>query len=358
MIKRLFLSLLIIFCAISAKAGKDKPDVGPMNVLFIGNSYTHMNRMPKIFEKIAQSRGVDINVEMSAKSSHTFNMHSKREELFETIKSKKWDYVVLQGFSRELSESPGYIDTASVPYIEIILDSIYNNNSCTNVLLYMTWGYKYGFSTREEVNSNESMSDSVRVGYEYVSELFNLPIVPVGPVWRDFRASNSEIDLYHTDSSHPSAQGSYMIACSFYTAMFKELPGDSYTGSVDNDEAELLQTSAYNYVMKNADTFKLNQNMLTVSCERTEMGRYYANCTANYPNAESVTWDFGDGLSSKSSQIKHEYIKAGEYWVTLTIKDFCGVRKMKRKVIFEKPKRPCRKKKSKTKVVLGPVKKV
>ncbi|MFT6982010.1 MAG: hypothetical protein ACJAUD_000777 [Crocinitomicaceae bacterium] len=358
MIKRLLLSLIIIFCAAPAEAGKDKPDVGPMNVLFIGNSYTHMNKMPKIFEKIAQSRGVDINVEMSAESSHTFNMHSKREAMFQTIKSEKWDYVVLQGFSRELSESRSYIDTASVPYIGIILDSIYNNNPCTNVLLYMTWGYMNGFSEREELNSNESMSDSIRVGYEYISELFNLPIVPVGPVWRDFRASNNEIELYHSDSAHPSSYGSYMIACSFYSALFKELPEDAYTGSIGKDEAKLLQTSAYNYVMKNVDTFKLNQNMLSVSFERTEMGKYYATCKANYPNAESVTWDFGDGLSSKSSDIKHEYTKAGEYWITLTIKDFCGERKEKRMVKFDKPKCPSRKKKSKLKVVSDSTKKV
>ena len=358
MIKRLLLSLFIIFCAASAEAGKDKPDVGPMNVLFVGNSYTHMNKMPKIFEKIAQSRGVDINVEMSAESSHTFNMHSKREALFETIKSKKWDYVVLQGFSRELSESPGYIDTASVPYIGIILDSIYNNHSCTNVLLYMTWGYKNGYGAREEVNSNESMSDSIRVGYEYVSELFNLPIVPVGPIWSDFRASNNEIELYHTDSAHPSSYGSYMIACSFYSAMFKEFPEDAYTGSIANDEAKLLQTSAFNYVMKNIDTFKLDKNTLTVRFERTEMGKYYATCTANYTNGEFINWDFGDGLSSTSSNIKHEYLKAGEYWITLTVRDFCGVRKMKRMVKFEKPKRPSRKKKSKAKIVSDSSKKV
>ena len=358
MIKRLFLSLFIIFCAASAEAGKDKLDVGPMNVLFIGNSYTRMNKMPKIFEKIAQSRGVDINVEMSAESSHTFNMHSKREAMFETIKSEKWDFVVLQGFSRELSESRSYIDTASVPYIGIILDSIYNNNPCTNVLLYMTWGYKNGYSEREEVSTNERMSDSIRVGYEYISDLFNLPIVPVGPVWRDFRASNNEIELYYTDLAHPSSYGSYMIACSFYSAIFKELPEDAYTGSIGNDEAKLLQTSAYNYVMNNVDTFKLNQNMITVSFERTKMGKYYATCKANYPNAESVTWDFGDGLSSKSSDINHEYSKAGEYWVTLTIEDSCGIRKTKRKVIFEKPKRPSRKRKSKAKITMDPVKKV
>jgi hypothetical protein len=49
-----------------------------MNVLFIGNSYTHMNKMPSLFEKIAISKGIKVNVEMSAKSGHSFRMHSER----------------------------------------------------------------------------------------------------------------------------------------------------------------------------------------------------------------------------------------------------------------------------------------
>ena len=98
--------------------------------------------------------------------------------------------------------------------------------------------------------------------------------------------------------------------------------------------------------------------MITVSFERTKMGKYYATCNANYPNAESVTWDFGDGLSSKSWDINHEYSKAGEYWITLTIKDSCGERKEKRMVKFDTPKCPSQKKKSKLKVVSDSIKKV
>lgn len=356
MIRRFLLSLSVLLIVMSASAA-EKP-VSPMNVLFVGNSYTHMHRMPMIFERIAQTRGVKLNVEMSAKSSHTFKMHSEREELFDKIKSKKWDYIVLQGFSRELSEAPEYIDTASVPYIGAILDSIYANHSCTNVLLYMTWGYKTGFDEREEINTNESMSDSVRVGYEYISDLFGLPMVPVGPVWKDFRESDESIELYDKDSMHPSFHGSYLIACSFYAAIFKSLPKTSFTGKIPEDEAKRLQVSAYDYVINHLDTFKLTQNTLSVESERTHEGKYLVHCTANYPNARSVSWKFGDGSSSTKANSEHQYKKSGDYWITLVIEDLCGTRKIKRKVKFVKPKRPSRKKKSKPKVVLDSTKKV
>ena len=44
----------------------------PMRVLFVGNSYTHYNNMPKILEQMAEDKGVSIEVTMDAKSSHTF----------------------------------------------------------------------------------------------------------------------------------------------------------------------------------------------------------------------------------------------------------------------------------------------
>jgi hypothetical protein len=62
---------------------------------------------------------------MNAKSNHTFKMHSQRLDMYDVIRSKKWDYIVLQGFSRELKYDKEQIDTASLPFIKQILDSIY-----------------------------------------------------------------------------------------------------------------------------------------------------------------------------------------------------------------------------------------
>lgn len=261
MMIRITLLTFLFSCSFNS-IGSDR-DEPRMNILFIGNSYTHMNNMPGIFEKIAKSKGVDINVVMDAKSGHTFKMHSERDELFETIRSEKWDYVILQGFSRELSESPSYIDSASVPYISNLLDSIYANDSNSNVLFFQTWGYKEGFKEREEVSTNQSMSDSIRVGYAYVSDLFDLPVVPVGQVWSNFRASNTKIDLYHKDLAHPSYHGSYIIACTFYTAIFKQNLKKAYSGRLKRRVAKQLQNSAHSYVMRHLDNFKLDREIDT-----------------------------------------------------------------------------------------------
>lgn len=104
-----------------------------MRVLFVGNSYTHYNNMPKLFTDIANSKNINVDVHMSAKSSHTFKMHSERTDLYQDIQREKWDYVVLQGFSRELSTDIETIDSMVVPYVKRITDSIYHQNPCATI---------------------------------------------------------------------------------------------------------------------------------------------------------------------------------------------------------------------------------
>lgn len=324
---------------------KAQAQVNPMNVLFIGNSYTHMNKMPELFEKMATSKGIKINVEMDAKSNHTFKMHSERPELFEHIKEKRWDYVVIQGFSRELSFPNGVIDTASIPYFNKIVDSIYYSNPCTNILLYMTWGYKDGFKEREDINTNEKMLDSVRRGYKYLSDLYDIPIVPVGDIFKAV-STGSQINLYADDQQHPTLQGSYLIASAFYSAIFKSSPEKCYSKNLDEKDATLLQTSAYNYIINNLDEYKLKQNTLRVKPERNSKGEFYVHCEANYPCAVGVTWDFGDGNTSDKNVAKHKYKSEGTYWITLKVEDSCGSRTIKRKVVFKDPPKPSPKKNS------------
>ena len=315
----------------------------PTKVLFIGNSYTHMNKMPKLFERIAKSKGDNVLVKMSAKSSHTFEMHTKREEMFYAIRSEKWDYVVVQGFSREMTFDQDYIDSASTPYFDHIIDSVYQNNPCSNVLLYMTWGYKNGHGLREEIDSYQKMTDRVTAGYKYYSDKYDIPIAPVGHVWREIRNS-SEINLYQPDEQHPTYHGSYLAACTFYTSIFKSSPFGAYSGSLSDVDSELIQNTAFNYVSQNEDQFKLNRSYAVVRPQEVQGKDYLIDVKAIYPQASSILWDFGDGNTSDKPELTHRYRKHGQYNIELVIEDVCGTRKYQKTVTFKKQRRPKRKK--------------
>jgi hypothetical protein len=324
------LSFLIAFLSVILLAHSQ-----PMRVLFVGNSYTHYNNMPKLLEQMAESKGVKLDVLMDAKSSHTFQMHSKRLELYKNIRSTKWDYVVLQGFSRELAQDRSVIDTMSIPYIKQLLDSIYASNSCTNVLLYQTWGYDTGYkddSLGIDWNYQE-MSDRIHQGYLYVCEQLNLSIIPVGKVWETVKENHPQIQLYQEDKQHPSLAGSYLAASCFYAALFKSEPTVNFTAKLDSKQAATLQEIAGTLVLMNKYRYKINQNTVELDV-RTVGGddKKVVHLSANYPNATSVTWDFGDGMTETAFKTRHVYGKPGNYEIKIKVQDSCGERLLKRKV--------------------------
>ena len=347
--KSVFSLFLLLLSFNNFSQNQQATEINPMKVLFIGNSYTHYNNMPEIFGKIAKSKKIKIDVAMNAKSNHTFKMHCQRPELFEAIKTKKWDYVVLQGFSRELMFEKSIIDTATIPYFKRIMDSVYANHSCTNVLLYMTWGYKNGFSQNLEPLTYDEMSNNIHSGYKYLSELYDLSIVPIGEIWRSFRKNNPEIELYQDDGQHPNLTGSYLIASGFYSAIFKSNPNGGYIPKIDSLVANKIQGVAYKYVAANVDTFELKRNTIEFDYERTKKGEYIAQGKANFPNADSLEWLIDNKRISITPEFKHKFKKPGTYFVKLIVFDKCGVREIYRKAIFKAPQAPQRNRKSKPK---------
>jgi hypothetical protein len=319
-----------------------------MNILFIGNSYTHMNNMPKIFEKICISKGKKVHVEMNTRSGASFNVHTTRPDMYQAIKSRKWDVVVIQGYSREFSFEPAYLDTATIPYMVHIMDTIKRYSPCANIHLYLTWGYKDGFIERPETDSYEKMTDRIEFGYKYVSEIFSLPIDPVGLVWRELRKKHPSINLYDADNAHPNKNGSYLSACTHYAAIFRESPEGAITNTIGTKEAKEIQKHAAEVVLKRMNEFKLDINYYTVNLPKDKDQQQMVICKSYYVNAKSVSWDFGDGSTSKEKNVTYKYKKPGNYKVRLTVEDECGTRTFLTKITIPEPPKPKQKKKPKT----------
>ncbi|MDX2359875.1 MAG: PKD domain-containing protein [Crocinitomicaceae bacterium] len=307
-------------------------------ILFIGNSYTHMNNMPSMFDKFAQAEGRNVLVQKSTHSGYCFREHAEREDMYEDINSQKWDYVVLQGYSREFSHTPEYIDSATVPYLRQITDSIYTNNPCTNVLLYMTWGYEDGFPEREEIDTYEEMADSIERGYSYASELFRIPVVPVGMVWKQVK-ENTEIDLYAKDRAHPSMSGSFLIANTFFNAIFHSVALDEDIKVIEPETAAEIKQYTSQVIEELRAKYHLDGNQFKTIDYTTEKGKYLLEYTSMFPMANVIEWDFGDGESSIIPDGVHKYRKHGTYTVKLRIVDGCGERTFEQRIEYKKYKK-------------------
>jgi hypothetical protein len=309
------------------------------SVLFIGNSFTHMNQMPKTFEKIAESLSQEVYVEMNAKSNHTLKMHSERAELYEAIKSRKWDFVVIQPFSREMIFSEDSVEQATIPFFKQLLDSIYAKNPCTNVMIYQTWGYKDGFQEDSLSNTYERMTTRISEGVMRLSDRYSLPVVPVGMVWNDLIKSGYGNSLYDADGSHPSPEGSYLIACTFYVSLFRKSLDGAFTNGVPATKVSQIHRICYDFVLTNVDQYKLRENSFFVQKVYHKNAPRSIRCKAYYEKADSLIWRFGDGSSSRNRIVKHNYKIPGKYTVVLTVHDKCGKREYRTPIEFIDPKK-------------------
>lgn len=332
MLSNFFKFITSLFCggAISPVVAQD---VKQTNILFIGNSFTLMHEMPKTVQKMAGSKNIQTHIAMSAKGGHTIQMHAERSDLYEDINQQTWDYVVIQGMSKELSYGNEYIDSAIVPYFQKIVDTLKVNNPLVNILLYMTWGYEKGYHYGDTNYTFEEMGARIESGYRYLANLYDFPIVPVGNVWKEIREKYPQYDLYETDGYHPSNIGSYIIANTFFSALFHSNPAGVFIPrKVKENVAHNIQATAFNYVISNLSKYNLTKNTFNIELKSLVENQVIYYFEANYPNAESITWEFGDDTTSNEASTTHPYPSDMQFNVNLYVYEKHGIRRFSTKI--------------------------
>lgn len=301
-----------------------------LNVLFIGNSYTHYNGMPKMFEYLAKSKGKNVYADSIAVSNSTLKLHTERASTWKKMKTRKWDVVFIQGFSRELAQDSLTIATETMPYAKMLIDSIQKYSPCADIYFYMTWGYYDGFPLDERNNTYEKMQENIRKGYTQMSKAFHFPIAPVGMVWQQVRAANPEIPIYMDDHEHPNANGSFIAACTFYASIFRESPvGGKAPVTVLPSAVAPIEKIAARVVLNNLETYNLD----TIQHPALEVPpvlnfKISENWTSititNYTKGVTdIRWEFGDGATSRKLNPVHYYKASGTYTVTLHVYKAC-----------------------------------
>lgn len=192
-------------------------------VLFIGNSYTFYHNLPLLVDRMAESQSDTLIYYAQAVPGYTFQLHYENPAVREILR-KKWDFLVLQGNSRESSQPMWTFSQKTLPYAKK-LDSLYHvYNPQGKTVLYMTWGHKFGDEVNCVVNPEvctfEQMSRKVRERYLLMRDSLDCWVAPVGVAWRSFRMNHPTANLYSEDHFHPSYVGSYLAAATIYTTLF------------------------------------------------------------------------------------------------------------------------------------------
>lgn len=290
-------------------------------VLFLGNSYTAANNLPNLISQMATNTGDVLIYDSNTPGGHRLMNHASNNTTTNKINSDDWDFVTLQAQSQETSFSQAQMEIELYPFASQLVNTIRTNYNCSQPLFYMTWGRENGDNNNcafiPWVCTYEGMDDAIRSAYIFMAEENTSEVAPVGAIWRYLRANHPEIDLYSNDGSHPSLAGSYAAACAFYTMIFKKDPTlITWNSSLNETHANTIKLATKTIVYNIINDWDYTANF------NYTIDDNYVTFTNDYP-ADSVSWNFGDGLNSVEDNPTHIYESIGDFEVVLTITS-CG----------------------------------
>lgn len=227
--RRLLSVLIVLVCSIGIYAQSSR-------ILFIGNSYTSVNNLPELVQRIYESAGTSVEVTMLAPGGCTFQQHCTSS--MSTIQSGGFDYVVLQEQSQLPSFPDGQFMQESYPYAQQLCEAVRFYNPEAQIAFYMTWGRKNGDHQNCQyfppLCTYEGMDSLLYARYMMMAEDNHTCVTPVGAAWHYVRDHYPDIELYQSDESHPAYIGSYIAACCFYSLFTGQNPMDiTWNGSLD-----------------------------------------------------------------------------------------------------------------------------
>jgi|JI10StandDraft_1071094.scaffolds.fasta_scaffold45843_2 hypothetical protein len=297
-------------------------------VLFLGNSYTYVNNLPQLIKDIALANGDTLVFDSNCPGGHTFNNHFNNATSLAKINAQAWDCVILQAQSQEPSFSPTQVAAQTLPYA-IKLDSlIKNNNNCSETVFYETWGRKYGDASNcgsyPPICTYIGMQNRLRASYKLFADTTQSIMAPAGEAWRKSIAQNPTLELYSSDQSHPSLEGSYLTACVFYETLFhKSVLSNTYTAGVSSINASFLQQIAHDVVNDSLAIWNLGKHTPYAPFTKTYLGGADFQFNSSSP-LFSNQWYFGDGGTSTSINPTHTFALNQMFTVSHVVTNACG----------------------------------
>src|SRR5215472_11252844 len=141
-----------------------------IRILFVGNSYTSRNNLPRLIADLAAEAEEPRQVEVAAivAGGASLKRHWNAGKVQAALEHAPWNYVVLQEQSTLPFKNPQrYYENVRLFHPEI-------ERYGAQTVLYPTWARQQAPERQDEIN---------RAVHTIAAEIA-APIVPVGPAWR------------------------------------------------------------------------------------------------------------------------------------------------------------------------------
>ncbi len=298
-----------------------------LRALFLGNSYTNGNNLPQLTSNISAGKNKVLITDKVTPGGHTLNLHSSNSTSLSKIRQGGWDFVVLQ----EQSQIPTidfYRYNSMYPAAMRLEDSIRKYNPCANIVMFMTWGRRFGGQQCDGTMTHCSpvfvdfahMQDSLESAYVEIGQLIDAYIAPVGMAWKKSILDTSFV-LHTSDNSHPNARGSYLAACVFHQVFWNESAvGTSFNHTLSSSDALFFQTTADSVVQDTTKDWNLDINRVFADFYTLSSGDTVLFMNQSQSRQPvSYFWDFGDGDTSSLESPFHIFSHPGTYNVKLIV---------------------------------------
>ncbi|MEO8701797.1 MAG: bacterial transcriptional activator domain-containing protein [Kofleriaceae bacterium] len=211
---------ILIACLVACGAPQRAAEPAPVRVLFIGNSLTFYNDMPKHFaEYVASAYGRRVITEMIAPPGESLAGHRKTGRALAAIRAQPWSFVVLQ----DRGTGTWRLDDRTLalppePYVDDVgVFAAAAKARGATPILYETWGA-------------DTLVPATTYGTALAARTSGATIAPIGHAFR--RAGLAT--MVGDDHIHPSPRGSQLIAVTLAQTMF----GPPRVASPDSELAD------------------------------------------------------------------------------------------------------------------------
>lgn len=177
-------------------------------VLFIGNSLTSMNDLPRMVERIASEAGWKgrIQCDRRTKDNASLEDHWNDGEAVKAIRGGRWTHVVLQQGPSSLPESQVLLREYTAKFAGEI------RARGAEVVLYGVWPPR----------NRLAFQPAVTEAYRSVAADVGGRVVPVGEGWAAGWRRDPSLPLYAADEFHPSPAGTHLAAIMLTEALTGE----------------------------------------------------------------------------------------------------------------------------------------
>ncbi|MFN5057180.1 MAG: DUF4886 domain-containing protein [Verrucomicrobiota bacterium] len=222
----------------------------PQRVLFIGNSYTGVNKLPEVFLEVVKNSGRPAPVvKSSTPGGRTLKQHLTIAGSMKLVDEGGWDVVVLQGQSQEpaIAEKDETVRKEFLESAAELCRRVRAKSPKVKIYFYETWArhadYWKAAKKGPDIGVNpKEMQTRLRKWYGVVAKDNGATLVPCGDAWELNYASSAPVRLHTSDHSHPEFVGTYLNALIFFGKIYEvKAPAPMWSGKLDEAQAKLMQ---------------------------------------------------------------------------------------------------------------------